>query len=60
MGIRDLEDVLSVDDMVVTLEAALMCLTNPVTLEELGDHLDVTAKDLSILRSRINYVLNGD
>lgn len=60
MGIRDLEDVLSVDDMVVTLEAALMCLTNPITLGELGNHLDVTDEELTILRSRVNYVLNGD
>ena len=59
MGIRDLEDVLDIDDMVVTLEAALMCLTNPVTLEEIGDHLDVTAEELTILRSSINFVLNG-
>ena len=59
MGIRDLEDVLDIDDMVVTLEAALMCLTNPVTLGELGEHLDVTDKELTILRSRINYILNG-
>jgi len=60
MGIRDLEDILSIDDMVVTLEAAFMCLTNPVTLGEIGDHLDVTAEELTLLRSRINYVLNGD
>ncbi len=59
MGIRDLEDVLDVDDMVLTLEAALMCLTNPTTLEELGNHLDVTTKELTILRSRVDYVLNG-
>lgn len=59
VGIRDLEDVLDIDDMVVTLEAALITLRTPTTVDKLTDHLDITDGELASLEARITFILNG-
>jgi hypothetical protein len=59
MSIRDVEDVLSPDDMVIIFEAALIALRTKTTLDKLTDHLDVTDGELASLEARLNFVLYG-
>ena len=60
MGIRDVEDILSPEDMVVTFEAALVALRTPLVVDKLTDHLDIADGELESLEAKLNYVLNGD
>lgn len=59
MGIRDVEDVLSPDDMFIIFEAALIALRTQVTLDKIAAHLDMAEDDLSVLDAKINFVLYG-
>ena len=60
MGIRDIEDVLTTEDMVVTLEAALVALRTSLTVDKLADHLDITDGELESLEAKINFILYGE
>jgi hypothetical protein len=59
MGIRDVEDVLSTEDMVVAFEAALITLRTPLMVDKLTEHLDITDGELDSLEARLNFILNG-
>ncbi len=59
MSIRDVEDVLDTDDMVIIFEAALIALRTQTTYDKIADHLDVTDGELAAIDARINFVLNG-
>lgn len=59
MSIREVEDILSPDDMVVIFEAALIALRTQTTLDKIADHLDISDDQLSSLEARINFVLYG-
>lgn len=59
MGIREVEDVFSPDDMVIIFEAALIAFRTQTTLGKIADHLDISDDELSSLEARINFVLYG-
>ena len=59
MGIREVEDVLSPDDMVVIFEAAVIALRTKDTLDKIVDHLDISDDQLASLEAKINFVLYG-
>ena len=59
MGIRDVEDILNPDDMVIIFEAALIALRTQTTYDKITDHLDVTDGELEAIDARLNFVLYG-
>ena len=60
MSIKILEDVIDIDDMVVILEIARKSLTNEKNYAIIGSYLNITEKDLTSLRKKLEFVLDGD